>query len=61
MNNMINFSQMNFNNPINYNFVIEFEYKNKLSFIKCNLKDKLSDVIKKYELECDFKSIRKYI
>mgnify|MGYP006873218917 CR=1 FL=1 len=60
-NNMINFNPMNFNSPIQYDFSIWFQYKSEKTLIHCNSKDKLSDVIKKYELKTNSKGIRKYI
>ena len=63
MNNMINFNPMIFNNQIKYDFVILFEkngLNREISSIQCNSKDKLSDVIKKYELKTDVKGKNKY-
>ena len=68
MNNMINFNPMFFNNQIKYDFAIMFEknglnreLNREISLIQCNSKDKLSDVIKKYELKTGAKGKNKYI
>ena len=63
MINMIDFNPMNLNNPIKYDFEILFEPyddKRKTTLIQCNSKDKLSDVIKKYELKTDSKGKFRY-
>ena len=64
MINMIDLNPMNHNNPIKYDFEILFEPsddKRKTTLIQCNSKDKLSDVIKKYELKSNVKGKRKYL
>ena len=60
MNNMINFNPMNFNNQNKYDFTIIFQFKDKTTYTQCNSKDKLSDVIKKYELETNTIGKKKY-
>ena len=61
MINMINFNPMNFNNAIKDDIFIYFEEKNRRTSIKCNLKDKISNVIKNYELKSDIKGPRIYV
>ena len=61
MDNIFNLNPMNFNDQIKHDFDILFEFRNKITLIQCNSKDKLSDVINKYELKSDIKGKKKYV
>ena len=63
-NNLNNFNNIiNFSIPNKHDFVIVFENQDNLEkyLINCNSKDKLSDVIKKYELKAGINDKRQYV